>query len=339
MSEPHEEKEPGRVTYVDEKCPSAELPKRPRMPPEIAKAIVAVMAKIEPLTKDAENTFQRYKYVSVDQFFEAVGKPMAEAGIFVVAFEDALDVSKRQTSNDRGDIKESVWLTATYDLFLYHVGGAEFGPVRRTITVPASGAQSYASAMSYVEKYFLRNLFKIPTGDGDADGDEKRDLPSNDRRERPPQGERPDEALEGQKAFLAQAKRDWEKHKTSVEHTEWWNTNKQRLTAIYDNNQNPLYIELKDAFAERGRTLVAASPKTEDKDALPNTLPGQPAFDDLLHALESSLRLCVDLVGCNAAYVQYIEKWEKGLTPEQLRTAGLALKARADKLAWLTSPP
>lgn len=151
----------------------------PTMPPEIAKAIVSVMAKIKPLSKDMENKFQKYNYVSVDQFFDAVGRLMADAGIFVMAFENTIDISKQSTTDDYGKTKESVWMSAVYDLYIYHSTGSSYGPIKRSMRVSASGAQSYASAMSFVEKYFLRSLFKIPTGDMDEDGQTKENLPVN----------------------------------------------------------------------------------------------------------------------------------------------------------------
>jgi hypothetical protein len=162
---------------VDTIDQAAETRARPKMSPDIAKAILTVMAKIKPLTKDSKNTFQKYSYVSVDQFYDLVGRLMAEADLFVMAFEKTMIVAKQSSTDDRGVTKESVWLSAVYDMYLYHASGAEFGPIERSIKVPASGAQSYASALSFVEKYFLRGLFKIPTGDPDADAEDKRTLP------------------------------------------------------------------------------------------------------------------------------------------------------------------
>ena len=103
---------------------------------------------------------------------------MAAHGLCDVAFERATSVETRETVNDRGEVKKSVWMTAEYEFVLYHESGVYSEPIVRTIQVPATGAQSYASAQSYVEKYFLRNLFKVPTGDVDEiDASDKHDLP------------------------------------------------------------------------------------------------------------------------------------------------------------------
>lgn len=243
------------ATFTPETTISVNVSERPSMPPEIAKAVVAVMAQITPLSKDSKNSFQKYSYVSVDQFYEQVGRLMAGAGLFVVAFEKTMDVSKRQTTDDRGQTKESVWLSAVYDLFLYHETGSQFGPIERSITVPASGAQAYASALSFVEKYFLRSLLKIPTGEADEDAAEKRDLPANRRAD--------SESLDSRRYFLAQAKRDWKGLSTEAGMKTWWQDNKGRMNSIFDGIDDPVYVELKEAYVARGVELHAVPSAAE----------------------------------------------------------------------------
>ena len=149
------------------------------MPVEIIKAIVGVMGKVKKLAKGGNNTFQRYKFTSVDQFYEALGHLMSEHDLCDVAFERSISVETRETTNDRGETKKGVWMTAEYDFYLYHGSGVQFGPISRTITVQASGPQSFAAAQSFSEKYFLRNLFKVPTGDKDEiDQSEQEGLPT-----------------------------------------------------------------------------------------------------------------------------------------------------------------
>lgn len=153
----------------------------PMMPPAIADAVVQVKKKVRTLGKDEENKFARYRYVSVDKFYEEIGQLMAENGLFVMIDETAVSAEKRETQTDQGAVKASVWLTTTYELFLFHQSGIGYGPIHRTIMVQATGAQAFGSGMSYVEKYFLRSLFKVPTGDQDADADEKEEIPPRGR--------------------------------------------------------------------------------------------------------------------------------------------------------------
>lgn len=151
---------------------------RPRMPPEIGKAIVAVKKQVRSLGKDQENKFARFRYVSVDQFYAEIGQLMAAEGLFVVTDETSIITERRETSNDQGQVKAAVWITAAYELMLFHESGAEYGPIHRTIMVQATGPQAFGAGMSYVEKYFLRALFKVPTGEEDADASPQEGVPA-----------------------------------------------------------------------------------------------------------------------------------------------------------------
>jgi hypothetical protein len=158
----------------------------PTMPPEIAKAVVKVMSEVKKLGKDARNEHGKYQYVSVDQFFQQVGKLMAEAGIFVIVNEAQSEIETRETTDTYGKLKMSAWLSTAYDIFIGHESGVMYGPLRRHQQVSATGPQSYGASEAYVEKYFLRNLFKIPTGEADADADAQDGLPATKRAPTPP---------------------------------------------------------------------------------------------------------------------------------------------------------
>lgn len=150
---------------------------RPKMPPEIAAAIVKVKKQVKQLGKDERNQFAKFNYVSVDKFYDVIGRMMAEAGIFVITDEVGIAAEKRETVTESGQVKSAVWITATYELALFHETGVEYGPIHRTIMVQATGPQAFGSGMSYVEKYFLRSLFKVPTGEEDADAAPQEGVP------------------------------------------------------------------------------------------------------------------------------------------------------------------
>lgn len=134
------------------------------MPKSVASRVVQVGQNIKKLHHDKRNQYAEYNYTSVDSFYEALGPIMADAGIFVI-------VDETSASAEKG------FLTANYDIYLASEEGDMYGPMRRQVTLKATGPQSYASAQSYAEKYFLRQIFKVPTGEADADGHEKVVLP------------------------------------------------------------------------------------------------------------------------------------------------------------------
>ncbi len=134
----------------------------PGMPAAIAAAIVAVKKQIRQLGDDTKNVHGGYAYVSVDKFYERIGKLMADAGLALLIDETATDVRL-------SDKSQNPWLFAQYTLSFMHESGAMSGGLRRSIALPISGPQAYGSAQSYIEKQFLRQIFKVPTGDRDAD--------------------------------------------------------------------------------------------------------------------------------------------------------------------------
>jgi len=69
---------------------------------------------------------------------------------------------------------------AVYQFTIMHKDGAVWNfPIRRSITLPFTGAQSAGSALSYVEKIAMRTIFKINSGErDDADMLEQADFTS-----------------------------------------------------------------------------------------------------------------------------------------------------------------
>jgi hypothetical protein len=127
------------------------------MSAKIVAAIAAVMGKVPKLAKGERNTHANYNFASIDDFLEAVRPLMADAGLVIASDEDSFEVL------DGG------WLKMRF-AFSVHCGGDSYGPLRRSImTQSKMGSQSFGAAQSYAEKQFLRSLFKIATGEGDAD--------------------------------------------------------------------------------------------------------------------------------------------------------------------------
>lgn len=147
------------------------------MSPKIAAAIVKVAKNIQPIAKASENSHGKYMFTSVDDFYAAVGPLMADAGLFTLANQTESEVTQSTGTDGYGKTKTALHLRVAYDIFLVHESGEAYGPINRDVTVIASGPQAYAAAESFVTKYFVRNLFKIPTGDYDIDSDPKTELP------------------------------------------------------------------------------------------------------------------------------------------------------------------
>jgi len=138
-------------------------------PKVIANALFEIQSKIGTLGYDSSNEFSKYRYVSIDKYYEKMRPLMNEAGIMIIP--DELESS---LSEDRKLYR------AVYQFTIMHKDGAVWNfPIRRSITLPFTGAQSAGSALSYVEKIAMRTIFKINSGErDDADMLEQADFTS-----------------------------------------------------------------------------------------------------------------------------------------------------------------
>jgi len=144
------------------------------MPEAVAGAVNAVMGRIKGLLRTERNRAGGYRFASIDDFLGAVNPLCAKAGLIIL--QDELDA---RLVHDGTEVSQRSWLWATFTFTLAHKSGALYGPLTRSVMVPASGAQAFGAAQSYALKQFMRSLFQIPTGDGeDADTIAPRRLPA-----------------------------------------------------------------------------------------------------------------------------------------------------------------
>lgn len=132
------------------------------MPPKVAGAVNAVMKAIKRLEKGEFNKHGNFKFTSVDGFFDAVRPLMADAGLIISSDEEDFDIISTE---------KTTWLKMRFAFILSHETGETWECAqRRTIMVNAAmGSQAFGAGQSYAEKQYLRSLFKMSTGDADAD--------------------------------------------------------------------------------------------------------------------------------------------------------------------------
>jgi hypothetical protein len=156
--------------------------------PGIVGAIAKAMGEIKRIGKDSRNVEQKYNFASVDDFLAMTGPICAANGLVAAMDEEDVADFERQ-----GKYGPTHWLRIRFAITLMHASGESLAPVRRTVEVIRTGAQSFGSAQSYALKQYLRALFQIPTGDADdADYGEKSDgAPSAVQRQPEQRQERP----------------------------------------------------------------------------------------------------------------------------------------------------
>ena len=128
-------------------------------PKVISNALYQVQSRVTRLVHDSQNQFANYQYVSIDAYYEAVRPWLNEAGLLLIPNE-----REAQISPD-GKTQKVV-----FDFIVMHKDGEVWDtPIQRTVYLPYTGAQSSGSALSYAEKFVMRTLFKIPTGETEVE--------------------------------------------------------------------------------------------------------------------------------------------------------------------------
>jgi len=110
-----------------------------------------------PLVKDMQNEFAKFKYVPIDSYYAAIPPLALKHGLFWRCRETEVG-------------GEGKTFKFQYSFDLIHEGGATVeGYDIVTIYHPAQGAQSSGSARSYADKLFMRTAFKCVTGEKDSE--------------------------------------------------------------------------------------------------------------------------------------------------------------------------
>lgn len=124
----------------------------------IYKAISAVLSDVGAVGKDGQNTFDKYKYRSIDAVMNAMHPAMAKHGVFVTP--EVLEQSREERASKSGGI-----LIYSITKVKYTFYTADGSSVTATVIGEGmdKGDKSMNKAMSAAFKYALFQVFCIPT--------------------------------------------------------------------------------------------------------------------------------------------------------------------------------
>lgn len=125
----------------------------------LAKRVAEVAVQIEPLKKETRNNDAGFNFVSIDDYYSKVANFVMAEGLYWKLTE-----AHCQALNT-GDIL-TTYKASVFD-FVNFLADEDYCNI--TILHPAQGAQTAGSSQSYAEKIFMRQAFKIVTGEPDAD--------------------------------------------------------------------------------------------------------------------------------------------------------------------------
>lgn len=152
--------------------------------PKIYAAIAAVQGELAQsgISKDSENTFDRYKFRGIDAVYNALSPLLAKHGLCVLPRIIERDCQERVSK--KGDPMFYVTVTAEFD-FVASSDGSKH-TVRTYGEAMDRGDKATNKAMSAAYKYAAFMAFAIPTeGDNDADATTHEVAPQDRRESRP----------------------------------------------------------------------------------------------------------------------------------------------------------
>lgn len=130
-------------------------------PKSISASINAIMSDVKILNKDEDNQFQGYKYADIDSFLNLVNPLCSKHGLII--FMNEKDSKLVDGTNKK-------WIHILYEFILVHKDGDTWSfPQQKNMIVQMTGGQSLGASQSYALKQFMRQIFLIPTGEGDLD--------------------------------------------------------------------------------------------------------------------------------------------------------------------------
>lgn len=138
---------------------------------EIIAVIKDIRAKVKPIAHDADNQHGGYTYVSIDKYYQTIGKIANDAGLVWRTREIAFDFLEGQ-----GRSRDRTYVKAKFAYDLYH--GDHAFPDYMTVTIlnPIDGAQTTGQLYSYADKVFMRVAFCVVTGEKDADANRQEEI-------------------------------------------------------------------------------------------------------------------------------------------------------------------
>lgn len=276
--------------------------RRAPMPQAITEAVLEVMAGVKKLAQNERNDHGGYTFASVDDFYEMVRPLMATAGLWV--FPEEIATSFRATQSGQNT---STWLVVKFEFSFFHKSGVQWDhrPVRTIMANAAMGPQAFGAAASYADKFFLRALFRIATGELEIDHGVDGALPALSSRQaqgmgrddnqftrgpNQPRGQQRGGASGGGQKSPAQAKRDgdWDLmtkgmaiQRSEEELTAWGKAHERdlaRLPREWKVQARELYVK----ELERVRALDEARARDLDRRDLNQPLDDQGEDDGLV---------------------------------------------------------
>lgn len=141
----------------------ASVPKRADAVGRLTVKIMAITKEIQKLNKGDEST-AGYAFVSIDDYYEQVALKIARDHGLGWQLSEEFDKEQRFQ-----DVSSDLHIRKVFKISVFDDAGDSFNPGFISVTLPYEDATTTGKALSYADKAFMRQLFKIPTGEKEAE--------------------------------------------------------------------------------------------------------------------------------------------------------------------------
>jgi len=121
---------------------------------ELAKSLINVQRKLQPIAKDAENPFTKSWYASLNNVMEACRDALIENGIWLCQYPVPVD-----QANSLGLVTK-----------LTHAESGQWQSSLAVVPLPKADPQGMGSAITYARRYSLTAMLGMVTEDDDGEG-------------------------------------------------------------------------------------------------------------------------------------------------------------------------
>ena len=163
-------KKPRKKRAPKQSGPSVASPSAPKQVSDQGKVLAKIAAAtkiIRKLTKTEQSANSEYAFVSIDDYYEQVAlKVSNDFGLNWSLTEEARSEERFQ------DVYQDWHIRKVYQVNGFLDDGTTTGLGQISVTMPYEGATTAGKMLSYADKAFMRQLFKIPTGEKEAEKSE-----------------------------------------------------------------------------------------------------------------------------------------------------------------------
>jgi len=231
---------------------------------ELFSALSMAQGEIHGAKKDTENTFFKSKYANLASVQDVIREPLSKNGLAIIQLPRIIE----------GGVE--------VETILAHKSG-QF--ISETLSCPLmkKDAQAIGLAITYLRRYAVMAMCGVAAEDDDGNSASGRDTheptigSSADKWSGKEGANAREEELQATRHYVTQSKTRILKIDNVAALQAWWKDQKSVMEDVFDGADDPLYVELKEAYASHGKALKAKEAKIETtaekiNDDLPDNL-------------------------------------------------------------------